>query len=78
MNRIEYKKHLEKCSDKYYNDIIKMKDLIEIKEDEIEELEYLIRDLENNIEEINELLDDLEENYADYNYIPYDYKLLKE
>ena len=78
MNRIEYKKHLEKCSDKYYNDIKRIKKEISDKEDEIEDLEEDIKKLENNIQEINELLDNLEENYADYNYIPYDYKLIKE
>lgn len=78
MNRIEYKKHLEKCSKTYYSDIERIKKEISDKEEEIEYLEEDIKELENNIEEINGLLDDLEENYGDYNYIPYDYRLVKE
>lgn len=76
MNKREYRKHLQKCSDAYYDRISEINDEIDEKESEIEELEEEQEDLENSIEEINKLLDELDEDFGDYNYIPYDYTLL--
>ena len=76
MNKKEYRKHLEKCSDEYYERIKKICGEIEDLEIKIEELEEEQKEKEAAIEEINKILDDLDLDYGDYNYIPYDFKLL--
>lgn len=76
MTRQEYRKHLNRCSDTYYERIKELRKIETENEEEINDIDDEICELENKIEEINELLDDLDENYGDYNYIAYDYTLL--
>ena len=73
MNRREYRKHLQRCSNTYYERIKELNKIETENEEENNDIEDEIFELYNKIEEVNELLDDLDENYGDYNYIPYDY-----
>lgn len=76
MTRQEYRKHLNRCSDTYYERIKELRKIETENDEENDDIYDEICELGKKIEEINELLDDLDENYGDYNYIPYDYTLL--